>query len=104
LEFDFYNIIGPAKKVAVDYDVMPHAIFTSPQIAGVGKTEEQLKAAGREYSVGRYDYIDTAMRRGDRGRCRLREDPGRQEHGQDSRMPHHGDRRLHPDPRGTWLR
>jgi mycothione reductase len=62
-EFNFYNIIDPAKKVAVDYDVMPHAVFTSPQIAGVGKTEEQLKAAGREYSVGRYAYIDTAMGR-----------------------------------------
>ena len=60
-EFNFYNIIDPNRKVPVDYSAMPHAIFTSPQIAGVGKTEDQLKAADQDYAVGRYDYIDTAM-------------------------------------------
>lgn len=62
-EFSFYNIIYPERRVPVDYTVMPHAIFTSPQIAGVGKTEEQLKATEQDYAVGRYDYIDTAMGR-----------------------------------------
>ena len=60
-EFSFYNLIDSERKVPVDYTAMPHAIFTSPQIAGVGKTEEQLKAEGQDYAVGRYDYIDTAM-------------------------------------------
>jgi dihydrolipoamide dehydrogenase len=55
-EFTFYNVIDSERKVPVDYTAMPHAIFTSPQIAGVGKTEEQLKAAGQDYAVGRYDY------------------------------------------------
>lgn len=40
---------------------MPHAIFTSPQIAGVGKMEQELRAAGVDYMVGRYSYEDTAM-------------------------------------------
>lgn len=60
-EFSFYNIIDSGGQVPVDYAAMPHAIFTSPQIAGVGKTEEQLKATGHDYAVGRYEYIDTAM-------------------------------------------
>jgi dihydrolipoamide dehydrogenase len=40
---------------------MPHAIFSSPQIAGVGYTEQQLKKAGIEYSKVVYYYKDTAM-------------------------------------------
>lgn len=54
------NIIH-GKNIAVDYSAMPHAIFTSPQIGAVGKTEEQLKEDGTEYLVGKYDYINTAM-------------------------------------------
>ncbi|AFZ72764.1 dihydrolipoyl dehydrogenase [Natronobacterium gregoryi] len=33
----------------VDYDAMPHAIFTSPQVASVGKTEDELEAGNRSY-------------------------------------------------------
>ncbi|RQG94060.1 dihydrolipoyl dehydrogenase [Natrarchaeobius chitinivorans] len=33
----------------VDYDAMPHAIFTSPQVASVGATEEELEETDREY-------------------------------------------------------
>ncbi|MXV62857.1 dihydrolipoyl dehydrogenase [Natronorubrum sp. JWXQ-INN-674] len=33
----------------VDYDAMPHAIFTSPQVASVGRTEHELEDAGREH-------------------------------------------------------
>ncbi len=60
-EFNFYNIIDPSNKVPVDYNVMPHAIFSSPQIAGVGKTEQQLRAEKVDYAVGKQNYIDTAM-------------------------------------------
>jgi dihydrolipoamide dehydrogenase len=60
-EYNFYNIIDPSNKVPVDYAVMPHAIFSSPQIAGVGKTEQQLRAEKIDYVVGRQNYIDTAM-------------------------------------------
>ncbi|MEF8863060.1 MAG: dihydrolipoyl dehydrogenase [Haloarculaceae archaeon] len=47
----------------VDLSAMPHAIFTEPQIAGVGATEEDLEAEGTEYVVGRADYTDSAMGR-----------------------------------------
>jgi dihydrolipoamide dehydrogenase len=41
---------------------MPHAIFSSPQIAGVGKTEQQLKKEGKvDYVVGKHNYFNTAM-------------------------------------------
>ncbi len=60
-QYDYYNLLDPENPIAVDYTAMPHAIFTSPQIAGVGKTEQELKAAKIPYQVGRYDYINTAM-------------------------------------------
>ncbi|QCC51680.1 dihydrolipoyl dehydrogenase family protein [Halapricum salinum] len=46
-----------------DFTAMPHAIFTEPQMAGVGKTEAELKAEGREYVVGREDLPGTPMGR-----------------------------------------
>ena len=54
------NIFNPDNKVAVDYHAMPHAIFASPQVAGVGVTEQELKAKGSHYLVGTYDYANTA--------------------------------------------
>lgn len=54
------NIIH-GKNIAVDYSAMPHAIFSSPQIGSIGKTEEQLKSEGTDYLVGKYDYRNTAM-------------------------------------------
>ena len=49
------------KKEAVDYWPMPHAIFSSPQIAAVGYTEEELKERKINYVVGKYYYKDTGM-------------------------------------------
>ena len=48
-------------KIKVDYYAMPHAIFTSPQIAGVGMTEQELKERKIKYFVGKYNYINTGM-------------------------------------------
>ncbi len=47
----------------VDLSALPHAIFTEPQIAGVGATEDELAAADTEYVVGRAGLPDTAMGR-----------------------------------------
>ncbi|HET7643759.1 MAG TPA: dihydrolipoyl dehydrogenase [Nitrososphaeraceae archaeon] len=55
------NILYPDRKIAVDYAAMPHAIFTSPQIAGVGYTEQELKKEKIEYEKSIYPYIQTAM-------------------------------------------
>ncbi|MCP5161767.1 MAG: dihydrolipoyl dehydrogenase [Hahellaceae bacterium] len=40
------------QKTQVNYDCIPGVIYTHPEIASVGKTEEQLKAEGVEYNVG----------------------------------------------------
>ena len=55
------NILHPDKKVPVNYAAMPHAIFSSPQVAGVGFTEHELKKEGLEYQKSVYSYINTAM-------------------------------------------
>jgi dihydrolipoamide dehydrogenase len=60
-EYDYFNMLDPENKTPVDYSAMPHAIFSSPQIAGVGKTEQQLKKEKVDYIVGKYNYINTAM-------------------------------------------
>jgi len=40
----------------VNYDVIPSVVYTSPEVASVGKTEEQLKKAGVEYTVGKFPF------------------------------------------------
>jgi dihydrolipoamide dehydrogenase len=40
----------------VNYDVIPNVIYTSPEVATVGKTEEELKAAGVAYTVGKFPF------------------------------------------------
>lgn len=49
------------KKEPVDYHAIAHAVFSSPQVAGVGKTEQDLKLEGTPYKVGRAQYNETAM-------------------------------------------
>ena len=40
----------------VNYDVIPGVVYTSPEIASVGKTEEELKAANIAYKVGKFPF------------------------------------------------
>ena len=40
----------------VNYDVIPSVVYTSPEIASVGKTEEELKSAGIAYNVGKFPF------------------------------------------------
>jgi dihydrolipoamide dehydrogenase len=40
----------------VNYDVIPNVIYTFPEVASVGKTEEELKAAGTAYNVGKFPF------------------------------------------------
>lgn len=44
----------------LDYDKVPYAVFTWPQVASVGLTEREAVARGLDYLVGEYNYIDTA--------------------------------------------
>jgi len=55
-----HNIFNPKHKVAVDYYAMPHAVFASPQVAGVGVTEREAVAQNLPYASATYDYSDTA--------------------------------------------
>ena len=41
----------------VDYNTVPAVIYTSPEVASVGQTEEQLKAAGVEYKSGTFPFL-----------------------------------------------
>ena len=40
----------------VNYDAIPNVVYTAPEIATVGKTEEELKAAGTAYKAGRFPF------------------------------------------------
>lgn len=44
------------KHAQVNYDTVPSVIYTHPEVAWVGKTEEQLKQAGVEYNVGVFPF------------------------------------------------
>ncbi|NMY50492.1 dihydrolipoyl dehydrogenase [Pseudomonas sp. WS 5011] len=48
------RIAGHAAEV--NYDAIPGVIYTKPEVATVGKTEEQLKAEGRAYKVGKFPF------------------------------------------------
>jgi dihydrolipoamide dehydrogenase len=47
----------------VNYDVIPNVVYTFPEIASVGKTEEELKAAGIAYQVGKFPFTANARAR-----------------------------------------
>ena len=40
----------------VNYDAIPNVIYTFPEVASVGKTEEELKAAGVAYNAGKFPF------------------------------------------------
>src|SRR5580693_9184515 len=44
----------------VNYDVIPNVVYTYPEIASVGKTEEELKAAGIAYNTGKFPFTANA--------------------------------------------
>ena len=47
----------------VNYEVIPNVVYTSPEIAAVGKTEEELKAAGVAYNVGKFPFTANSRAR-----------------------------------------
>ncbi|MFC6767160.1 dihydrolipoyl dehydrogenase [Natrinema soli] len=53
------NLFGDGLE-PVDYSAMPFAVFASPEVAGVGLTEQELRAADREYAKRTYRYEETA--------------------------------------------
>ena len=54
--------VAVAERIAgqhghVDFNTIPWVIYTSPEIAWVGQTEQQLKAAGRAYKAGQFPFL-----------------------------------------------
>jgi dihydrolipoamide dehydrogenase len=47
----------------VNYDVIPGVVYTNPEVASVGKTEQELKAAGAAYKVGKFPFTANARAR-----------------------------------------
>ncbi|EIK45780.1 dihydrolipoamide dehydrogenase [Cellvibrio sp. BR] len=44
------------QKSQINYDIIPNVIYTHPEVASVGKTEEQVKASGEPYNVGTFPF------------------------------------------------
>jgi mycothione reductase len=60
-QYAYNNLMDNNKKIAVDYTAMPRAIFSSPQVAGVGFTEQELIENGADFLKSSYPYIKTGM-------------------------------------------
>jgi dihydrolipoamide dehydrogenase len=49
------NIAGQSGHV--NYDIIPSVVYTTPEVASVGKTEEQLKKANTKYKIGKFSFL-----------------------------------------------
>ena len=49
------NIAGQSGHV--NYDTIPGVVYTSPEVASIGKTEEQLKELNKSYKVGKFSFM-----------------------------------------------
>lgn len=47
----------------VNYDAIPNVIYTDPEVACIGKSEEELKAAGVEYRSGKFPFMANSRAR-----------------------------------------
>jgi mycothione reductase len=54
-----HNVLHPTAPIPMDPRFVPSAVFADPQVASVGETEQQLRARGAAYLVGRRDFSDT---------------------------------------------
>lgn len=59
-EIVYRNVVHDRQQEA-NYTGMSHAIFSSPQVASMGKTEQELSEENREYVTGTYEYSGAAM-------------------------------------------
>lgn len=51
------------QKPHINYDAIPSVVYTWPEVAAVGETEEQLKARGQAYRVGKFPFTANARAR-----------------------------------------
>ncbi len=45
------------QKTVMNYDIVPNVIYTHPEVASVGKSEEQLKADGEDFEIGTFPFV-----------------------------------------------
>jgi len=55
-----HNLLNPDSPIDADHRFVPHAVFTSPQVASVGVTEEQAREQGLRYVTAKQDYAGIA--------------------------------------------
>jgi mycothione reductase len=55
-----HNLLNPTSMIEADHRYVPHAVFTSPQLASVGVTEEQAREQGLRYVTAKQDYAGIA--------------------------------------------
>ena len=49
------NIAGQSGHV--NYDIIPGVVYTTPEVASIGKTEEQLKESNTKYKIGKFSFM-----------------------------------------------
>jgi dihydrolipoamide dehydrogenase len=49
------NIAGQSGHV--NYDIIPGVVYTNPEVASIGKTEEQLKESNTKYKIGKFSFM-----------------------------------------------
>jgi len=59
-EYLLETLFKKKRSFPIDYTLMPHAIFSYPQVASVGKTEQQLKKERIPYFIGKSEYQKSA--------------------------------------------
>ena len=72
------ELIAGSKKVKVDYTTVPGIVYTAPEVANIGFSEQELKEAGVSYKVGKFPFkANSRARAMERRRRRLRRDSRR---------------------------
>ncbi|MEU9860675.1 mycothione reductase [Streptomyces sp. NPDC047971] len=74
-----HNLRHPDDLITCDHALVPAAVFTEPQIASVGATEQECRDRGLDHVVGMTDYGDTAYgwaMEDTTGFCKVLADPG----------------------------
>jgi mycothione reductase len=55
-----HNLLHPDDRIQADHRFVPHAVFSSPQVASVGLTEQQARQRGLRYVTSKQDYAGIA--------------------------------------------
>ena len=51
------------QKPHLDYDIIPGVVYTAPEVASIGRTEEQLKESGTTYKIGKFPFMANSRAR-----------------------------------------